>query len=95
VNRLKIVKLLAKLSQSQRVVIVVALGAIIFFCGEWITDVTTFTGWVAYAPLSGATSSVHHRDLTFGWVIWIWIGLTVAWAVLSGIVLHRPKVEPS
>jgi heme/copper-type cytochrome/quinol oxidase subunit 1 len=87
------VKLLAKLSQGQRVVIVVALGAIIFFAGEWITDVTTFTGWVAYAPLSAATSSVHHRDLTFGWVIWIWIGLTVAWAVMSSIVLHRPKGE--
>jgi heme/copper-type cytochrome/quinol oxidase subunit 1 len=90
---LLIMKLLAKLSMGQRVVIVVALGAITFFLGEWITAVTTFTGWIAYAPLSGASSNVHHRDLTFGWVILIWIGLTIAWAVLSSIVLHRPKSE--
>jgi hypothetical protein len=87
------VKLLARLAMAQRVVIVIALGIVIFFFGEWITAVTTFTGWVAYAPLSGATSAVHHRNLTFGWVIWIWIGLTVAWAVLSTIVLQRPKSE--
>jgi hypothetical protein len=85
------VKLLARLNQGQRVVIVIALGIVTLLLGWWITAITTFTGWVAYAPLSGVTQSLNHRNLTFGWIVLIWIGLTVVWAVLAGVVLHRPN----
>ena len=47
------------LDRGQRIVIVVGLGVALYFFGGWITTRGTGAqfGWVAYAPLSSATSS--------------------------------------
>jgi hypothetical protein len=85
------VKFLARLNMAQRVIIVIALGVSLMLLGYWIAfSHTVAFGWVAYAPL---TRTTHSDGLTLGWDVLIWIGLTIFWAVVSGIVFHRPKAE--
>jgi hypothetical protein len=84
------VKLLARLNMAQRVIIVIAFGVALALFGYWVAlhDVYAF-GWVSYTPMP--TRIAKPRGLTFGEIILVWLGLTIAWAVVSIIVLHRPK----
>jgi heme/copper-type cytochrome/quinol oxidase subunit 1 len=45
---------LSALSPGQRVVLVIGLAAALVFIGDYVTSVSTATGWVGYAPLSSA-----------------------------------------
>jgi hypothetical protein len=82
------------LNMAQRVVIVVALGVGLVLFGRWIVGYwqgDTF-GWVAYAPLSGATNAP--RALLHPWVrLVIWLALTVVWAAGSLAVLSTRRVS--
>jgi heme/copper-type cytochrome/quinol oxidase subunit 1 len=80
------VKLLARLNLGQRIVLVVALGALTYLLGIWISYQGKQFGWVAYAPLSSSTSG-RLGGLTFGWTVLIWAGLTLVWVLLSLLVL--------
>jgi hypothetical protein len=86
------VKLLARLNMAQRVIIVIAFGVALALFGYWVAlhDVYAF-GWVSYSPMP--TRVAKPRGLTFGEIILVWLGLTIAWAVASTIVFHRPKPE--
>lgn len=86
-------KLLARLNLGQRILMVIALGGVIYFLGFWLETIHKQAfGWVAYAPLSGATSALGREGgLTYDQSILVWIGLVVLWAVLSMVVLHTPK----
>jgi len=77
----------------QRVVVVVGTGAALFFFGSWLTTRGQGgTGWVAYAPLSGA---INASDLPgpglHPWVrLFIWLALIAIWVVV-GVVLLRTR----
>jgi hypothetical protein len=86
------------LNMAQPVVIVVALGVGLVLFGRWLVGYwqgDTF-GWVAYAPLSGATNAP--RALLHPWVrLVIWLALTAVWAAGSLAVLstrHAPRIPP-
>jgi heme/copper-type cytochrome/quinol oxidase subunit 1 len=83
-------KWLNRLNLAQRIVIVVALAAVLDLAGDWITSIgrgPAAFGWVAYAPLSSATSG---GGPNFQWRFLVWILLAVVWAVLS-VIVFRPK----
>lgn len=64
------------------VVVVVGLGLALYFFGGWVTTRDTFSGWVAYAPLSN-TVKVPGGGL-HPWVrVLIWLGLIFLWVVAS------------
>lgn len=82
------------LNVRQRVVVIVGLGAGLYFFGSWLTTRGEggSSGWVAYAPLSGA---VNASDLPgpglHPWVrLLIWLALTAVWVVV-GVGLLRQR----
>jgi len=82
---------LQKFNMRQRLVIVVGLGAGLFFFGEWAMTWGSrgSFGWVAYAPLSGATSGGSFLLLHPWAQFLIWLTLVVIWVVCSVALLHR------
>jgi heme/copper-type cytochrome/quinol oxidase subunit 1 len=79
----------------QRIVVLIGVGAGLFFFGSWLTTRGEGgSGWVAYAPLSGAinTSDLPGPGLR-PWVrLLIWLALIVVWVVI-GVVLLRSRPE--
>jgi len=77
----------------QRVVVVVGIGAALFFFGGWLTTRGQGgSGWVAYAPLS---DTINASDLPGPglrpWVrLLIWLALIATWVVV-GVVLLRTR----
>ena len=85
-------KRLDRLNLGQRIIIVIALGGLMYWLGIWISTLSkpAAFGWVAYAPLSGSTFPPI-GGLTPRWTLLMWAGLTLAWAGLSLAVLRSPK----
>lgn len=80
-------RLIDRLSQPQRIVIVIALGVACVAVGSYIADLgkSASSGWYAYAPLSAASPSAGLH----GWVILIiWLALAGLWALASVRVLR-------
>lgn len=87
-----------RLSQPQKVVIVIALGMALAVAGAYVAGLGSATagGWYAYAPIgqgpfsgAGAVFSSHTRLL--GWErLLIWLALIALWALVSARVL-RPS----
>lgn|GEM_PF-3485755 len=84
---------------AQRVVGVVALGAVLWLVGAYLTAPVPFTGWVAYAPLSSGplrSQLVVARD---GLVplgnLFVWLGLVLAWLAGSLFVLRSGRRRSS
>ena len=79
-----------KLSKAQRVVIVVALGAVLLAVGGYLVSLGqpgVAVGWSGTAPLTAPSVG---RP---GWVaLVVWLILTCLWAVVS-IRLLRPSGE--
>ena len=77
----------------QRVVVVIGIGAALFFFGSWLTTRGQGgSGWVAYAPLS---NTINASDLPgpglHPWVrLLIWLALIAIW-VVAGVVLLRTR----
>ncbi len=79
------------LNSGQKLVVVVGLGLALYFFGGWATTLNTFSGWVAYAPLS-STVNVPGGGL-HPWVrLVIWLVLILVW-VLASVALLRSS-EP-
>jgi hypothetical protein len=78
------------LNIHQRIILVIGLGAAIFFFGGWVTTRGALTGWVAYAPLSN-TANFPNMGL-HPWVrLLIWLALILVWLVFSVAVLRSPS----
>ncbi len=79
-----------RLSQPQRIVVVIALGVACGAAGMYLVNLgSTVTGWYAYAPLSQAVNPPHTG--LAGWLrLIIWLALAVLWALVSIRVL-RPS----
>ena len=85
-----LMRLTDRLSQPQRIVIVVALGVAFGITGIYLVNLgsTVSSGWYAYAPLSQA--AYPHTGLA-GWLrLIIWLVLIGLWALASIRVL-RPS----
>ena len=94
------VRITDRLSQPQKIVVVVALGAALLTVGSYLIGLsggsTVTFGWYAYAPLNAASSGgglITGDSPSFwqhGWArLIIWLALTVVWA-LAAIWLLRP-----
>ena len=81
-----------RLSQPQKIVVVLALGMAFGAAGTYLVGLgnTSAFGWYAYAPLSQAT---YPATGLHGWArLLIWLALIGLWALLSVRVL-RPSPE--
>jgi hypothetical protein len=80
-----------RFNPAQRVVAVVGLGLALYVFGVWATaiGVHPLTGWVGYAPLSGASLSRMEGGL-HPWVrLVLWLILIAVWASLSFVLLRE------
>jgi hypothetical protein len=81
-----------RLSQPQKIVVVVALGMAFGAAGTYLAGLgnTSAFGWYAYAPLSQAA---YPATGLHGWArLLIWLALIGLWALFSVRVL-RPSPE--
>jgi len=79
-----------RMSHAQRVVIVIAAGLALYQFGTWCTTwgSRSFTGWVAYAPMSNSQFTPYVGGF-HPWVrMMIWLFLIVLWLAFSLIVLE-------
>ncbi|MCW2932018.1 MAG: hypothetical protein JWM19_2980 [Actinomycetia bacterium] len=89
-------RLIDRLSQPQRIVVVIALGVACGAAGAYLVNLGTTgsTGWYAYAPLTSQTLYPPSTGL-HGWVrLIIWLVLAAAWALASIRVLRPSAEEP-
>ena len=86
-----LMRLTDRLSQPQRIVVVVAFGIACALVGNYVNSVGGLsTGWYAYAPLTSAGPQPHLQ----GWErLLIWLALTLVWALVSTWLL-RPHRTP-
>jgi hypothetical protein len=79
---------LRSLNPRQRVVIVAGFAFALYWLGRWIISAGSTNGWIAYAPLSGASSGAPFL-LTHLWAqLLIWFGLVLVWVVASLLILR-------
>jgi hypothetical protein len=86
------VRLTDRLSQPQKIVVVLALGMAFGAAGTYLVGLgnTSASGWYAYAPLSQAA---YPATGLHGWArLFIWLALIGLWALLSVRVL-RPSPD--
>lgn len=83
------------LNTLQRVVLVVALGAALFFVGGYLTGGSHLaTGWTGYAPLQ-SVPVVSRAGLSGVGSLVVWLALVVVWACASVAVLRtRQPTRP-
>jgi hypothetical protein len=89
----RVMHVIDRLSKSQRVVVVVALGVALGITGTYLMSLASgiTSGWYGYAPLT-ATLQAPDTGLP-GWLqLIIWLALIGAWALASIRVL-RPAAE--
>lgn len=89
-------RLTDRLSQPQKIVIVIALGMALGAAGIYLTTPgnTTGFGWYAYAPLPQPAYPL--RTGLAGWLrLIIWLALIGLWALVSIRVLRSSPEEPS
>lgn len=80
-----------RLNLGQRIVAVVALGAILWLVGAYLTAPVPFTGWTAYAPLESVP--VLQREMARDGLVpvanlFVWFGLVLGWCTGSLLLLH-------
>jgi len=100
-----LVPLTSRLSQPQKIVVVVALGAALLTLGSYLIGLgggssVTF-GWYAYAPLtanssgSGLVTGDSPSFWQHGWAhLIIWLALTAVWALAAIWVLRPARQAP-
>lgn len=77
------------MSRGQRLVVVVAWGAALYFVGQYVTGgARPLTGWTGYAPLQAVPVSTRFGLTSFGSLL-VWLGLVVLWAVGALLLLRR------
>ena len=88
-------RLTDRLSQPQRIVVVIALGMAFGAAGIYLVNAgsTVGSGWYAYAPLSQGVSSLHTG--LAGWLrLIVWLVLIGLWALVSVRVLRPSPEQP-
>jgi heme/copper-type cytochrome/quinol oxidase subunit 1 len=88
-------RLTDRLSQPQRIVVVLALGMAFGAAGIYLVNLgnTAASGWYAYAPLSQESSPLHTG--LAGWLrLIVWLVLIGLWALVSVRVLRPSPEEP-
>jgi hypothetical protein len=88
------VRLNGRLSQPQRIVVVIALGVACGAAGAYLVNLGSDGGygWYAYAPLTSQAINPPGAGLR-GWVrLLIWLVLAALWALVS-IRMLRPSTE--
>jgi heme/copper-type cytochrome/quinol oxidase subunit 1 len=76
---------------GQRIVAVVALGAVLLLVGSYFTSPVPFTGWTGYAPLTAVPLARLYaaRDgLAPVANLFVWFGLVLAWGGGSLLLLR-------
>jgi hypothetical protein len=89
-------RLTDRLSQPQKIVVVIALGMAFGAAGIYLANLgnTGGFGWYAYAPLSSAVFPP--RTGLPGWLrLVIWLALISLWALASIRVLRPSPREPA
>ncbi|MFY9928449.1 MAG: hypothetical protein WAK82_10630 [Streptosporangiaceae bacterium] len=83
-----------RLSQPQKIVVVIALGVAGGAAGSYLVNLgSPVSGWYAYAPLSQAVYPPHTG--LAGWLrLIIWLALAGLWALVSIRVLRPSPQEP-
>jgi heme/copper-type cytochrome/quinol oxidase subunit 1 len=100
------VSLTNRLSQPQKIVVIIALAAALLTLGSYLIglggDRTGSFGWYAYAPLNASQSAggfIVGASTSFwqhGWVrLFIWLVLTAVWALAAVTLLRPPREAPS
>lgn len=78
------------LNRAQRIILVIASALALEVAGAYIVTLGDLeTGWVAYAPLSGATS-ISSLGLSPWLRLLVWLGLTAVWASGAVWLLRSP-----
>jgi heme/copper-type cytochrome/quinol oxidase subunit 1 len=88
-------RLTDRLSQPQRIVVVIALGMAFGAAGIYLVSLgnTAGGGWYAYAPLSHTQAVYPPRTGLAGWLrLIIWLALIGLWALVS-VRVFRPSPE--
>jgi hypothetical protein len=99
------VRITDRLSQPQKIVTIVALGAALLAAGSYLISLagnsTAAFGWYAYAPLSanspgsGLVTGAPASFWQHGWVhLIIWLALTLIWALAAIWVLRPARQAP-
>lgn len=83
-----------RLNSSQKVVVVIALGAALAVLGLWLTSLGAHhpllvSGWVGYAPLRPQSRFLPGGIPRWGRLL-IWLGLIAIWGA-SSLALLRPR----
>jgi heme/copper-type cytochrome/quinol oxidase subunit 1 len=83
-----------RLSQPQRIVVVIALGVASGATGIYLVNLgSTASGWYGYAPLSQSVDPPHTG--LAGWLrLIIWLALAGLWVLVSIRVLRPSPEEP-
>lgn len=80
-----------QLNLPQRVVLVVGLGAALYFFGGWATTWGSGASWNGYAPLQSSASFSPFIAGLFPWVrLCVWFILVAVWVGVSLVVLRSP-----
>lgn len=83
-----------RLNLAQRVVAVVALAAILWLVGAYLTAPVPFVGWTGYAPLeSGPLGRLYMARDGLAPVVNLFVGfgLVLAWCAGSFLLLRRGR----
>jgi cytochrome bd-type quinol oxidase subunit 1 len=80
-----------RLPLRQRVVLVIALGALLQVLGGWVTDRGGRIGWFGYAPVTGAV--VGPGTMSHGVADLVYVGLIVVWAAVALWLLRSGNRE--
>jgi hypothetical protein len=81
-----------RLGTAQRVIGVIALGLALGILASYLTSLGRFSGWYAYAPLTGQSFQPPGTGEP-GWLrLIIWLAAVVLWA-LASVRLLRPSRE--
>ena len=85
---------LRRLALSNKIVLLVALGAVLGVLGQWVIEQASPAsdfGWVAYAPLTASSGVGLHP-----WVqAVLWLLLILVWTVAALLLLREPKPRPA
>ena len=84
---------MARLNQSQRIVIVIGLAAALYVFGMWAMTWGSELSrvWVGYAPLSSALAGPDVSGLHLWLRLAIWLALTALWVGGALLVLRDPR----
>lgn len=83
--------LVRSLNLAQRVVLVVALGAVLYLLGSYLTGGAHLaTGWTGYAPLQSA-AVVSRAGLNGAASLVLWLFLVGIWAAASLAILRNRR----